>query len=440
MIRLANEPGAARWLEQIRATGGCEQPVHLAGHSTVVDAATGEVLRSFDTADEGGRLAVRCRTRRSVRCESCARQHQGDTYHLVRAGLAGGKGIRSEVVEHPRLMVTLTAPSFGRVHRSGRCHSLRPGVCRHGAPMGCGRFHRDTAAVVGAPLCAACYDYPGHVLWHAHLGELWSRTMRNVRRLLAAAGGVPRSRLSEHLTVSFAKVAEYQRRGAVHVHAVVRLDGPEGAGTSPPAWATETVLAAAVRTAAGATRVATPYAPEVGERTVVWGRQLDIHPIGDQDRFTTPVRDDAVAAYIAKYTTKSATEGGTDYPVRSLADVRARRVPEHVRALMRACWRLGGLPELAHLRLRGWAHMLGFRGHVLTKSRGYSTTYKELRAARAAWQGGGRVDGTVVDSAWRYVGRGWTPGEAELARGVAFDAAAGRALAREAVGWVERGG
>jgi hypothetical protein len=30
--------------------------------------------------------------------------------------------------------------------------------------------------------------------------------------------------------------------------------------------------------------------------------------------------------------------------------------------------------------------MLGFRGHFVTKSRGYSTTLGELRAARAAYR------------------------------------------------------
>ena len=53
---------------------------------------------------------------------------------------------------------------------------------------------------------------------------------------------------------------------------------------------------------------------------------------------------------------------------------------------MRTAWRLGGLDELAHLNLRKWAHMLGFRGHFLTKSRRYSTTFTALRQVRAAWR------------------------------------------------------
>ena len=42
-------------------------------------------------------------------------------------------------------------------------------------------------------------------------------------------------------------------------------------------------------------------------------------------------------------------------------------------------FRVGGL------RLRAWAHMLGFGGHWSTKSRRYSTTFTVLRRARVAF-------------------------------------------------------
>lgn len=64
--------------------------------------------------------------------------------------------------------------------------------------------------------------------------------------------------------------------------------------------------------------------------------------------------DDAVAAYVAKYVTKGASEmgAGLDHPISSWDDVESAPVSEHVRALMHTCWRLGALPEYAHLRLR----------------------------------------------------------------------------------------
>ncbi|WP_410540261.1 replication initiator [Streptomyces sp. KL2] len=50
---------------------------------------------------------------------------------------------------------------------------------------------------------------------------------------------------------------------------------------------------------------------------------------------------------------------------------------------MATCWRLPGLEPL---RLRAWAGALGHRGHVLTKSRAYPTTYAALRAYRAEYE------------------------------------------------------
>lgn len=440
LIRLANEPGYGRWREQIRATSGCARPVYLSGRTTVADPATGEVLRHYDTATEpAGRLPVRCRNRRASVCPPCAREHSGDTFHLVRAGLRGGKGTLVDVAAHPRLFVTLTAPSFGAVHRAGpdRCRPRRDGGhCEHGCPLGCGLAHGTDDPAAGQPLCPACYDYTSHVLWHAHLGELWNRTVRSIRRGLATAAGITQTELARHARVSFAKVTEYQRRGAVHVHAVIRLDGPDGPGTASPAWATGELLATAVRQAAGAVRVTIPPTAALGELVFRWGSQLDVHPIkasGDGSAVT----DEAVAGYVAKYTSKSVGDtGGLDRRVTSDAAITLARVSTHVRALMLACWRLGALPGLDHLRLRTWAHTLGYRGHCLTKSRLYSTTYTALRAARRIFRTGPAIDEDtmVVDSAWRYVGSGHTPGEAEIAAGIAEDLAVLREVIRWATG------
>ncbi|WP_037803097.1 replication initiator [Streptomyces sp. NRRL F-5135] len=434
LIRLVAEPGFNRWLEQIRATGGCAHPIYLSGHTTTLDATTGAVLRHYTTTNEpGGRLAVRCRNRRETQCGPCSRLHSGDTFQLVRAGLVGGKNVADTVQRHPRLFVTLTAPSFGAVHRNadgGPCRPRRDrGVCEHGRPVGCGLVHAPDASIVGQPLCPDCYDYPAHVLWHATAGELWNRTTRQIRRHLAGVAGTPQSRIGDHLRLSYAKVAEYQRRGAVHFHAVIRIDGPDGPDTSPSSWATTDVLADAVRSAAASVHVTLPYVGGLGEHTARWGVQLDVHPIRQGFTDGGPVTDQAVAAYVAKYVSKSVSDaaGGIDYPVRSRADIDLIAVSDHVRTLMLTCWRLGDVPELDGLRLRPWAHTLGYRGHVLTKSRRYSTTYTALRAARAD-HNTQEVDlahdpdtETVTEAEWRYVGSGHTPAEAEIARGVAQD-------------------
>ncbi|MDJ0341388.1 plasmid replication initiator protein [Streptomyces sp. H10-C2] len=443
IIALAHDPLFGRWLEQVTATGGCTHPVYLTGSTTTRDAGTGEVLHHYDTSGEPGeRLMVRCRNRRQTVCAPCSRLHAGDTFHLVRAGLIGGKSVPAEVRDRPRLFVTLTAPSFGPVHRATDGQRCRPrrdgGDCEHGRPIGCGLVHTVPDPSAGQPLCRDCYDYTAHVLWHAHAGELWARFTRAVRRHLASAAGLAQSTFPAHARLSFAKVAEYQHRAAIHVHAVVRLDGPGGPHDPPPVWGTTDRLTAAVQSAAHRIRLRTAYGLALGEHELRWGSQLDARPLralsGGEG-----LADDAVAAYVAKYVTKGAadTSAGLDHAVTSAAEIEFAPVTAHLRTLMRTCWRLGGLREFEPLRLRAWAHTLGYRGHILTKSRAYSTTYAALRADRAQHERAGSdltdASDVTTDARWRYSGSGHTPGAALIAAGIAEDLTTNRRIAREEI-------
>jgi hypothetical protein len=158
-----------------------------------------------------------------------------------------------------------------------------------------------------------------------------------------------------------------------------------------------------------------------------------------------------VAGYVAKYATK-ATEGfgaALDRPIRSPADLNRLdgQVPVHVAKLVRAAWALGGRRELARLGTRRWAHMLGFGGHFLTKSRRYATTFRALRSARRAWTAISRhgqgvaldcdgrplpPEGSVLVASWEYQGRGYsTFADAWLARSLGEQAREMRRVARE---------
>ena len=104
--------------------------------------------------------------------------------------------------------------------------------CPHGKPLWCSTIHDRTDPTVGQPLCAECYDYLGHVLFTWHLPELWRRftiaLRRNLAKHLKAAGIAPGS-----VKASFVKVVEMQARAIPHIHALIRLDPPEGhAGTA----------------------------------------------------------------------------------------------------------------------------------------------------------------------------------------------------------------
>jgi hypothetical protein len=396
----------------------CAHPVRLYGRVDHLDRATGEVLHRYTTAGEpGGVLHVPCKTRRATRCQYCAEIYRADTYQLIRAGLTGGKGVPATVAAHPCLFVTLTAPSFGPVHarreKNGRVLPCRPrrdgGTCPHGANVGCGERHHADDPRVGEPICPDCYDYTGSVLFNATAPELWRRFTITLRRTLARLGGITQKDLKEQARISFAKVAEYQKRGVVHFHAVIRLDGPDGPDTPPPGWATADLLADAIATAAASVQVKTSDAAKVPSRTLRWGAQLDIRPVSQDGELT----DNAVAGYVAKYATKAAECTGTlDRRITATDNLDELPVSPHARRLIAECLRIGQVPGLADLRTAEWAHMLGFRGHFSTKSRAYSTTLGALRDARAQYARARHsdelpdTDTVLVVGHWLYAGRG----------------------------------
>jgi len=256
LARAADPAGYQRWHEQARSTGFCSHPVRLRGASTSIDTRTGQVLADYRSAAEpDGTLFVACRNRRATRCPSCSDTYRQDSFHLIAAGLRGGKGIPETVAAHPRVFLTLTAPSFGPVHsqREGdACHRRRSSDrCPHGIRRGCWLRHRDSDPLLGQPLCSLCFDYDRAVLWNAVAPELWRRTTIAIRRQLARLGGVPVRELNEHVRLRFTKVVEYQARGAIHVHAILRVDGPDPdiVTAADARWSAQ-VLEGAIRRAA----------------------------------------------------------------------------------------------------------------------------------------------------------------------------------------------
>jgi hypothetical protein len=456
-------PGYDRWAEQVAATGYCVHPVRLRGTVEHADAATGEVRTAYSTDREpDATLLKACGNRRVSVCPSCSATYQADSFQLLAAGLRGGKGVPDSVRGHPRLFVTLTAPSFGRVHArkaQGRlvfpCHPFRQGQrCPHGRRAGCWQRHDEDDPRLGEPLCARCYQAGAQVLWNALAGRLWSRTTIYLYRAVAQLVGVPEAELRRLVRISFAKVAEYQRRGAVHFHAIIRLDAATDCGcpacvAPPPGGFTAELLERAIRQTATTVSVPCPVVDE--DQGVIltarWGEQLDVHLIteaGDEGELSA----EQVAGYVAKYATKSTEALGVtlDHHVGEV-ELEGLEVPAHVAELVRACWELGGRPSLVGLRLRKWAHMLGFGGHFSTKSRRYSTTLGALRWARIAyairrrrghtvpldaWAPAEDDQAVIVVASWAYLGSGYqTTGEAWLAASAAARAREARRIARE---------
>jgi hypothetical protein len=350
-------PGYDRWMEQVAATGHCHHPVRLRGRVEHADAATGEVRTVYSTEREpDATLLKACGNRRASVCPSCSATYQADQFQLLATGLRGGKGIPETVVGHPRLFVTFTAPSFGQVHtRRARgllvypCHPYRQGTrCPHGRRAGCWQRHDPDEPRLGEPLCACCYQAGAQVLWNALAGRLWSRTTIYLYRALAQLAGVSQGELQGLVRLPFAKVVEYQKRGAVHFHAIIRLDAATACGcpacvAPPPAGFTAGLLEQAIGRAAATVAVPCPPVDQRQDVTLIarWGEQLDVRHIGADSG--EELTEEQVAGYVAKYATKSTEALGVTLDHRiAEGELLELKVPAHVAELVRACWGAGG--------------------------------------------------------------------------------------------------
>jgi hypothetical protein len=434
------------WEREVRRAAYCANPVRLAGRVDHADRRTGEVREAYTTEHEpDGVLLKACGNRRASVCPACAETYRRDAWHLIAAGLSGGKGMPETVSEHPRLFVTFTAPSFGPVHTRRTQHGnpipCRPrdpnARCEHGHKVACWHRHPDTELrTLGRPLCDDCFDWTGLALWNALAPELWRRTMGvTVYRALAHLLGSSEAEVKRLVRVRYTKVAEYQARGAVHFHAVIRLDAtppkddPEQVAP-PPEGFTAALLTEAVRLAVATVAVSYPNVDEdTAGRLARWGEQLDVRNV---TRDGADLSAEAVAAYIAKYATKG-TEAlvGLDRRIHHDDDLDHLKAVPHLARLVRVCWELGAHPGLAALRLRAWAHALGFRGHWSTRSRRYSTTFTAVRRARVlhairrrlrggepldAWGRQASEEAAVILGTWSFVGRGYSDNDsADLA-------------------------
>jgi hypothetical protein len=482
------------WLHHVSAAAGCSRPIRLSGTLDTY-SPTGTLLDSRHT-DQLPDAAIykACGNRRHSICPSCAATYQADAFQLLRAGIIGGKGIPDTVARHPAVFATFTAPGFGTVHtrhvkrhtctdrrrcdcRPEPCHARRQqATCTHGRPAVCWARHDLDDPRLGQPVCLDCYDYDHQAVWNLFTGKLWHRTIQKALRYLARLckqRGIPKVpivsattgkvRMIAPVRLSPGKAAEMQRRGAMHFHALVRLDGIDptdpDAIVAPPAGLTVDDLTDAIRHAATITHETTPPHPDEPDGwSIRWGdpdKGLDIRPLalaGDG-----AVSDAQAAAYLAKYATKS-TEATGYQSTRITADTDEVIDPTggHIARLVAACWRLGrpihppihcqpsldtepaqAMPANPYARLRRWAHMLGFGGHFLTKGRRYSVTFGSLRAARITYRrttdldhpteisSPDPVEQAVIVGILGFAGVGWhTTGDALLANTAA-------ALARE---------
>lgn len=454
------------WVRQVARVGACAHPVRIRGAAHAVDVSTGEVLGSFSSAGQpDGTVLLPCGDRRASVCPACAETYRRDSWVLIAAGLRGaellsdgasGRSARAvtaagslpSLAGHPMVFATFTAPSFGAVHRyrDGKpCRfRRRGGTCEHGEPLGCPVRHGPDDPAAGTPLCGECYAYEAAVLWNACVPKLWRASVFTVYSALARLGSaLAGQRLTvrtvrKRVRLSYAKVAEWQVRGAVHLHVVARLDGVDagdpGRVVRPPAWATAELLGDVLTVAAEESAVALPSVDPAWP-VATWGERFDVQPVGGDQA-------GGVGAYLAKYASKAAGDTLAGLPVRRMGPLDVAvlrsgrgRVSDHGRRLALTAVDLAGHPACAGLRLAENAHQAGYRGHFMTRSRTYSSTRKALKAARRRWSltqtrdrnGAGdpwvmaaETEGVTVVGDWRYVGTGYaTLADGEIAAGLA---------------------
>jgi Replication initiator protein, pSAM2 len=435
------------WEGEFSPAGGCSHPVRLRGGVSAVDLLTGEAVPVFNSADSpDGLIYVPCGNRRESACPACSATYKRDARFVVRSGLSGGKGVPESVAAHPFVFATLTAPSFGPVHarrdRLGKILPCRPRrskdhrVCPHGRDISCAARHAENDPRLGRAMCGDCYDYRAAVLFNAVAGELWRRFTTYLPRQLAALGGLTQREFRQLVKVRYVKVAEYQARGVVHFHALIRLDASTSDGSyapPPPGWTVER-LSAAVKSAAAK---ASAPAPLPGGRALlmVFGEQTDVRPVLE-DQGDALTRD-KVANYIAKYATKTADAPGLPSSrLRDLHEIRSLRCSAHHKRMIETAWNLGH---------KQWAHMLGYGGHFLTKSRAYSVTFGRLRADRTEYRRAQRYDPSQLDpwgrpvsettvlflGSWEYAGTGYAASDAEMLALMSADNARGAAVRKQ---------
>lgn len=222
-------------------------------------------IRMLDV-ESGELVTIRCGTRSEKRCPGCAWLYKKDTAKLLRSGLIRGGAYRF-------FLLTLTAPSFGRCHVVPKRDERKK--------CGCGTYHDAVKDVDlrGVPLDITRYAYDRQVAFNYHIGKLWNATLALLRK--------------HYPDMAFAKVFEWQQRGALHVHALLRFRAADFVAAGDPADIIRR-MALSVRAM---------------HQSMYWGNQCKC----DEIRGAGQV--DGVIGYLKKavaYVTKDVCESGPD--------------------------------------------------------------------------------------------------------------------------------
>ncbi len=336
----------------------CRHPIHL--WLRVLDTGTGELGAPRE-------IVKACGTRREKLCPSCAAVYRRDAFSVVRSGMVDEHGELA-----PLTFLTLTAPGseeFGAVH-SRRMKYSKQGQ-RHATHYGCecGKWHSEGDAILGQPLDPLTYEYEKAAKWNALSARLFSVTLQKLARLVFGTDekGKPLGRLE------YIRVAEYQRRGLIHFHLLVR------------GYIDERDFHAVVR---GGERKDGKSVTKASHDGISWGRQCHLTHIRPGGRFGVGAYLVKVVGYAVKSTGDEFDHGGAmGHTMRRVApSTCACTWEEPCDAALGRRFDYEGRQVCRRHRLSENGY--GYLGHTLTKSRSWGTTFREVRAKRARYAGG----------------------------------------------------
>lgn len=320
---------------------------------------------------------VRCRSRLKSKCPSCAEITRSDWAAIARSGIFDAPE------SHYRFyFLTLTAPSFGSVH-----YIPNPQKHRDSRRCGCGKWHTaEDGALSGVAIDPNSYDYAGSVEFNHSFGLLWANTRRRLR--------------DRWDSLEFFAVREWQDRGVLHLHVILRIQLTEA-----PA---PLILQEAARTTVAVN-------PVTGS-LVHWGLRSQCDPVRQDDDGARTIW------YVSKVINYTFKDLGTRYGGTMSTERwdHLRRLTEAARRMRCLGWTQNSVKHpCGGTNCPGRAHQnWGARGQVVSYARstavrqGWSftgLTRRRQREARLAWMEG-QADGHRLDeedAAWARWARIW---------------------------------
>lgn len=369
--------------------GAALDPVQKSYAGNAALAAAGASLpcaQPITVVNEGGEaIEIRCGTRRKSACPSCAALYAGDAKKLLRDGAVHVEP--GSVI----VMLTLTAPSFGRVHRVPKvgasprlAESAQVSWSRRAARSrcACGLDHDPGDPAAGTALDPASYDYRGQAAWNAATGRLWNRTTTRVSRAFGL-----------HERLQYAGVAEMQARGAVHFHLLLRL--PVGLAGS---FGMQRDSAGRLRARAVEREVIATTTTVNGD-AIRWGQQVVAEVIAGPG-----IEGGRYARRTIGYLVKS-----VGYVAKDLGGQGFSSTEHHGRAMNAGRWaQCPACASAGRVTSRGCRSprhgAFGYAGWPVRRSRGWTAlTFGSMRQARRDWhRSKDDYEGESCSGTWRF--------------------------------------